>query len=496
MDETQFDPRIPPRRPWREALAAIASCAVVVAGGYAVGAAKGPDAVSAAEAEAAAPVQEFQFAAAGDYILPSIPATLTRPAQSAYAEAAEPAALDYTQLSDQTLGRVSGISVEQFTIRSGDTLGRLLTQAGVTTDQSAAAISALKDIWDPRHLKVGQEVTLYLYTSPLRRVATRDEAPDLVGLTLKPDVDRTVGVALDTDGEYQAREVLMELQRELVRVSGDIDTALWVDMTEAGATDRIVGNFANLFSYSVDIQRQIQPGDDFEIMYEQFRTPGGELVKTGDILYAALETNGVLKQLYRFEAAEGADYFDAEGVSIRRFLMKTPINGARLSSRFGMRRHPIQGYNRLHKGTDFAAPRGTPIYAAGDGVVEKAYRSPSYGNYILIKHSGTWQTAYAHMHNFASGMREGRRVQQGEVIGYVGSTGNSTGPHLHYEVLQNGQAVDSMSVQVPTGKELDGDELSRYMAAIGVTRTQYAEAPTALDAETAAVAQPTQTAAR
>src|SRR5690606_17758381 len=225
-----------------------------------------------------------------------------------------------------------------------------------------------------------------------------------------------------------------------------------------------------------------------EIFYEQFRAPSGELVKTGEILYAALETNGVLKQLYRFEAAEGVDYFDTEGVSIRRFLMRTPVNGARLSSRFGMRRHPIQGYNRLHKGTDFAAPRGTPIYAAGDGVIDKLYRSPSYGNYIRIRHNGTWQTAYAHMNGFASGMREGRRVQQGEIIGYVGSTGNSTGPHLHYEVLRNGQQVDSMSVNVPTGKELEGDELARFAAAMDVTRAQYAEAPTALEAEQAPVA--------
>src|SRR5690606_20230494 len=162
-------------------------------------------------------------------------------------------------------------------------------------------------------------VSLYLYTSPLRRVATREEAPDLVGLTLKPDVDRTIAVALDDDGAYQAREVMLELQRELVRVSGEINSALYVDANEAGASDRIIANFANLFSYSVDIQRQIQPGDDFEIMFEQFRTPDGAFVKTGDILYAALETGGVMKQLYRFEAADGPDFFDAEGVSIRRF---------------------------------------------------------------------------------------------------------------------------------------------------------------------------------
>lgn len=503
MDESAFDPRISPRRPWREVLAAAASCALVLAGGYAVGAAKGPHAASAAqvEAEAEAPAPEFEFADAGDYIRPSIPATLARPALSAYPQEAE-RALDYTQLSDQTLGRVAGISIEQFVIQSGDTLGRLLTHAGVTTDQAAEAISALKEVWDPRNLRIGQEVTLYLHTSALRRVATRAEAPDLVGLTLKPDTDRTVAVALDQKGEYQVREVMLELQRELVRVSGDIESSLYTDALKAGATDKVIANFANLFSYSVDIQRQIQPGDDFEILYEQFRTPDGEFVKNGEILYAALETNGALKQLYRFDAAEGADYFDAEGVSIRRFLMKTPINGARLSSRFGMRRHPIQGYNKLHKGTDFAAPRGTPIYAAGDGVVVKAYRSPSYGNYVQIRHNGEWQTAYAHMHNFASGMREGARVQQGEVIGYVGSTGNSTGPHLHYEVLHNGQAVDSMSVQVPTGKELEGDELARFMAAMDVTRTQYAEALTVQEVEARALAQaeaqaePTQTAER
>ncbi len=491
MDETDFDPRVSPRRRWREALAATASCLVVLAGGYAVGAVQSPDAASAGKTAEAEIDQQAQparmFAALGSNIRPAIPATLARPALTASPET--PArSLDYAEMSDQTLDRVAGLNVERFAVKPGDTLGRLLTGAGVTTDQSAAAISALKEIWNPRELRVGQEVTLYLHTSALRKVANRPDTPNLVGLTLKPEVDRTVAVAIDDEGAYTAREVMLELQREIVRASGEIDSALYIDAAEAGATDRIIANFANLFSYSVDIQREIQPGDDFEIMYEQFRTPSGELVKTGEILYAALETRGAMKALYRFEASEGVDYFDHDGVSIRRFLMKTPVNGARLSSRFGPRRHPIQGYTKIHKGTDFAAPRGTPIYAAGDGTIVKQYRSSSYGNYIRIKHNGTWQTAYAHMNGFASGMREGRKVRQGEIIGYVGSTGNSTGPHLHYEVLQNGNQVDSMSVKVPTGKELEGDELKRFTAAMGGIETQYAEAPSAVEAQNVATA--------
>ncbi len=480
-----FDPRLTVRRWWREALAAAACCVLVVSGAYAVGITHGEDAAAVRVAEAEVPAR--QFATDWTPVQPSIPETLARPALSA--DPQTPArTLDYAALDNATLERVAGLSVERFTVKSGDTLGRILTGTGVATQQSAAAIAALKDVWDPRHLRVGQEVSVYLYTSPLRRVANRPDSPDLVGLALKPAVDRTVAVAMDRDGSYQAREEMMELERTLVRVNGSIDSALWNDLNAAGATDRIIGNFANLFSFSVDIQREVRRGDDFEILYEEFRTSGGDLVKTGDIVYAALETRGALKQLYRFEAADGPDYFDAEGVSIRRFLMRTPINGARLSSHFGMRRHPIQGYNRLHKGTDFAAPRGTPIYAAGDGVIARQYRSPSYGNYILIRHNSTWQTAYAHMHNFATGMREGRRVRQGEVIGYVGTTGNSTGPHLHYEVLQNGNAVDPMSVRVPTGKELEGDELRRFTAAINGIRVQYADAPDARDMERVAVA--------
>jgi len=485
-EDAGFDPRVSPRRRWREAAAAIASCALVLAGGYAVGAA-GPRAASADDTSSRSSShagEELRFATAESEIRPAIPATLARPALPE-----QPARqLDYSRLNDQTLGRVAGLSVERLEIESGDTLGRVLTQAGVTTDQASEAINALKDVFDPRDLKIGHEVTLYLHTSALRRVATRPDAPSLVGLSLKPELDRTIAVALDADGAYQAKEVKLELQRELVRASGTIDSSLYIDANEAGATDRIIANFAELFSYSVDIQRQIRAGDDFEIMYEQFRAPTGELVRTGEIVYAALETGDTLKALYRFEAAEGIDYFDADGVSIRRSLMKTPINGARLSSGFGMRRHPIQGYNKLHKGADFAAPRGTPIYAAGDGVIVKQYRSGSYGNYIQIKHNGAWQTAYAHMNGFADGMREGRTVRQGEIIGYVGSTGNSTGPHLHYEVLENGQAVDPMSIDVPTGKELDGDELARFAAARDITRTQFAEAPTPADAQRMAAA--------
>lgn len=464
-DMKEFDPRKASRESWRRAAVSLSVAAAAVTAGHMTGLMDGADSASAHRA----PVSEADLKVAQ---APDLGIEIARP---------EATALDrYAALTQDSVGAVAGLRVERVTIQSGDTIGRVLTRFNVSADQASDAISALKTVWNPRDLKVGQEITLYLETSPIRKVSTASkDVPDLVGLTIKPSVEKTVAVSQDYEGEFQVREIMMELNREIVRAEGEIDSALYIDANEAGATDRIIANFAQLYAYTVDIQRDIRQGDKFEILYERFTDDSGQVVKTGDIIYAGLETHGKLKELYRFDDGEAVDYYDAEGLSTKRFLMKTPINGARLSSHFGRRHHPVLGYTKMHEGTDFAAPRGTPIFASGDGVIETAYRSSSYGNYIRIKHSGGWKTAYAHMQKFASGMRDGARVSQGEVIGYVGTTGRSTGPHLHYEVLKNGTPVNPMATDVPTGKSLDGEALKTFMAARDQIDIQLANAPDA-----------------
>jgi murein DD-endopeptidase MepM/ murein hydrolase activator NlpD len=216
----------------------------------------------------------------------------------------------------------------------------------------------------------------------------------------------------------------------------------------------------------VDFQRDLQPGDRIEALYEVHLARDGAVAKTGEVLAARFAVKGGELALYRFRLPDGSvDWFDARGESVRKALLKTPVDGARLSSRFGLRRHPILGYSMMHRGADFAAPTGTPVMAAGDGVVELAGVNGAYGNYVRLRHDERRRTAYAHLSRFAEGLRPGRRVRQGQTIGYVGSTGRSTGPHLHYEVLIDGEQVDPMSLQLPTGRKLEGRLLADFQRA-------------------------------
>ena len=217
--------------------------------------------------------------------------------------------------------------------------------------------------------------------------------------------------------------------------------------------------FARLYGFQVDFQRDIWKNDSFQIIYEQFTNKDNVVVDTGEIIFANLNLQDTDYQLYKFEYEKNKiDYFDENGKSIRKTLMKTPINGARLSSSYGKRKHPILGYTKMHTGTDFAAPKGTPIMASGDGKVIKAGWCGGGGNCVKIKHNSTYQTVYAHMSKFAKGIRKGKRVKQGQTIGYVGSTGKSTGPHLHYEVIVNGKRINSQTLKLPSGKVLKGAE--------------------------------------
>lgn len=328
------------------------------------------------------------------------------------------------------------------------------------------AVSALNTVYDLRYLRAGERINLYLEASPDAEGGTDATDVRLKGLSFRPDVERSITVARTWEDEFRARETHAQFDREMVRASGEIGTSLYVDALNAGATDRVVVELASVLAYAIDFQRSIQPGDRFDILFERFVNEEGNVARTGDILYARYEGRGEPKEFFRYETEDGiVGYYSPDGASAQRLLMLTPINGARLSSHFSRaRRHPILGYTRRHNGTDFAAPTGTPVLAAGNGIVERANRYGSFGNYVRIRHANGYKTAYAHLNGFAPGIRAGARVTQGQVIAYVGTTGRSTGPHLHYEVHHNGTPVNPMTLDLPTGRQLTEDEIELFEA--------------------------------
>ena len=261
---------------------------------------------------------------------------------------------------------------------------------------------------------------------------------------------------------FLIKEKILQLNKKETVVKNIIKNNLYSSAMEVGIEPNIIVEFARIFGFEVDFQRDIRKGNWFEILYEKFEDDNYKVRDTGKIIYASMYVNGKEINLYNFKYNNEEEYYDIKGKSITKSLMKTPINGARLSSSFGMRRHPILGYNKMHKGTDFAAPSGTPIMASGSGTVTRARWCGGGGNCVKIKHNSTYQTIYAHMKAFAKGIKEGRKVRQGQIIGYVGSTGLSTGPHLHYEVLVNGKKVNSQKLKLPSGKILKGEERKQF----------------------------------
>ncbi len=261
---------------------------------------------------------------------------------------------------------------------------------------------------------------------------------------------------------FLVKENILQLYKEEVVVKNVIKNNLYSSAVNSGVEPNIIIEFARIFGFEVDFQRDIRKGDWFEILYEKFKDDNDKVRDTGKIIYASMYVNGEEINLYNFKYEDEEDHYDIKGKSITKSLMKTPINGARLSSSFGMRKHPILGYNKMHRGTDFAAPSGTPIMASGSGTVTRARWCGGGGNCVKIKHNSTYETIYAHMKAFARGIKEGRKVKQGQVIGYVGSTGLSTGPHLHYEVIVNGKKVNSQKLKLPSGKILKGEERKQF----------------------------------
>ena len=258
--------------------------------------------------------------------------------------------------------------------------------------------------------------------------------------------------------KFDQKIVVTKLNKDIVYSESIILDSLYKSATNKKIPANIIIEFARIYGFQVDFQRDIRKKDSFQIMFEVFSDDKKNIIETGNILYANLKLSGEDNSLYYFDSKENEGHYDKSGKSVQKALMKTPINGARLSSPFGMRKHPIDGFNKMHRGTDFAAPLGTPIMASGNGVIKKAGWCGGGGNCVVIKHNSTYQTVYAHMSKFAKGVRKGTRVRQGQTIGYVGSTGKSTGPHLHYEVIVNGKRINSQTLKLPSGKTLKGSE--------------------------------------
>ena len=265
--------------------------------------------------------------------------------------------------------------------------------------------------------------------------------------------------------DFNKEIVLTKLNKEIVYKENVILNSLYNSANKKNVPINTIIEFARIYGFEVDFQRDIRKRDSFQLMYEVFKDDNKKIIETGEILYANLKLSGKDKPLYFFDTKNSKGHYDKSGKSSQKALMKTPINGARLSSPFGMRKHPIDGFNKMHRGTDFAAPMGTPIMASGNGVVKKAGWCGGGGNCVVIKHNSTYQTVYAHMSKFASGIRNGVRVKQGQTIGYVGSTGKSTGPHLHYEVIVNGKKINSQTLKLPSGKILKGKERKLFETA-------------------------------
>lgn len=343
-------------------------------------------------------------------------------------------------------------------LERNETLTGLLMRLGAESRDANAALHTLngKELLDSRRMLPGKtQAEAYFENGELSAVSVRSEA------------DRSVLITRASDDSWSAMPLYAKLTPGYMRVEAEIETSIYSAALALGAEDQQVVDFASAFAYDIDFQREIYPGDRFEILFETSYDERGNRVRNGEVLYAALNGKALKRGFYHFTPSddEVADYFDEKGESATKFLMKTPINGARISSSFGKRKHPISGYTRLHKGTDFAAPTGTPVYAAGNGTVQSAARNGGYGNYIKIKHTGGYQTAYAHLSRYAKGIKAGVKVKQGDVIGYVGSTGASTGPHLHYEVYIKGEPVNVMSLKLPNGRKLteEPEMLAEFM---------------------------------
>ena len=340
-----------------------------------------------------------------------------------------------------------------YKIKNNDSIGKIFRNLGIDESETKQIVTALKEK-KLMNIYAGRELNIIFKKG-------KKEKNSIVKVSYP--ITNTISVEIrKNNNNFIIKENVLRLIKKEILVENQIKDNLYSSATKVGIEPNIIVEFARIYGFEIDFQRDIRKGDEFKIFYEKFIDERGVVRDTGKVLYASMLVNGREINLYNFRYDNENGYYDIDGKSIVKSLMKTPINGARLSSTFGMRKHPILGFSKLHTGTDFAAPMGTPIMASGSGTVTRARWCGGGGNCVKIKHNSTYETVYAHMKNFAKGIKEGRKVSQGQIIGYVGSTGMSTGPHLHYEVIVNGKKVNSQRLKLPSGKVLKGEARKKF----------------------------------
>ena len=340
-------------------------------------------------------------------------------------------------------------------IRQGDTYENIVNNLDIPTKEKKIFLSTVAKNKKINILKLNQKIFFKI-----------DKKDNIKIINFKIEIDKKKDILfkrIKNNNSFSSKIIEKNFTKSITFKEGTIKNSLYSTALKLGIKPNTIIEFARLYGFQVDFQRDIWKNDTFQIIYEEFKNEDNSIVETGNIIYANLNTQNTDLQLYKFEYEKNKiDYFDENGKSVRKTLMKTPINGARLSSSFGMRKHPILGFNKMHRGTDFAAPMGTPIMASGDGIIVKSKWCGGGGNCVKIKHNSTYQTVYAHMSKFGRGIKKGVRVKQGQIIGYVGSTGLSTGPHLHYEVIENGKKINSQKLKLPSGKILKGEIRKKF----------------------------------
>ena len=361
---------------------------------------------------------------------------------------------EFSKLSSYFISKINSPYKEvQYSIQKNDSIEKILKKYAIRANDIKIISNNLKQK-NLINIYAGRKLSLVL--------KKLDDGSNTVVNLIYP-INNTLSIEIrKNQNNFIIKENILQLYKKEVVIKNVIKNNLYSAAIDAGIEPNIIVEFARIFGFEVDFQRDIRKGDWFEILYERFEDDNNIVRDTGKIIYASMFVNGSEINLYSFKDKNDFGFYDLKGKSIVKSLMKTPINGARLSSSFGNRKHPILGYTKLHTGTDFAAPSGTPIMASGAGTIIRSRWCGGGGNCVKIKHNSTYQTIYAHMKSFAKGIREGKKVKQGQIIGYVGSTGMSTGPHLHYEVLVNGKKINSQKLKLPSGKVLSNDERKKF----------------------------------
>ena len=360
---------------------------------------------------------------------------------------------DLTSIKEFLLTKIKSPFITiNYEIKSGDSIQKILKKLKIQNNEIQTVISRYKKYGNPNQLLSGNKIDIVIEKN------LSGQNNSIVKFSVPTTQSIIIEISKDEQGKMISKKIITKLYKKKVIAENVIKNNLYSSAIEAKINPNTIIEFARIFGFEIDFQRDIRKNDYFKIVYEKYLDGNSEFVKNGSILYAHMSVNDREITLYKFGDDKNYGYFDIYGKSVEKALMKTPINGAKLSSSFGKRKHPILGYNKMHQGTDFAAPSGTQIMASGSGTIVLAKWCAGGGNCIHIKHNTTYSTVYAHMKIFAKGIKVGKKVRQGQIIGYVGSTGMSTGPHLHYEVIVNGKKVNSQKLKLPPGKVLKDNE--------------------------------------